>query len=97
MTIAIDADDMGALSKRLSAAGSEIADASPRMPGSGAFGPAVLAGAVASFESAMRRKVAGLSDRWAKLDAGVRDSLDDFAQVESSIIAKLGRVDGPSA
>ncbi|MBC9927462.1 MULTISPECIES: hypothetical protein [unclassified Leucobacter] len=94
MTIAIDTDDMQMLRGRLRDAAGKIADAVPQMPGSAAFGPAVLGAAVVSFESAMRQKADELQERWSKLETGVRETYDDMSKVESDIIAKLQRVEG---
>lgn len=94
MTIAIDADDMQMLRERLQEAAEKIADATPRMPGSAAFGPAVLGAAVTSFESMMRQQAEDLQKGWSTLESGVRETFDDMSKVESDIITKLQRVEG---
>lgn len=92
MTIAIDAGDMDAVGKRLRDAAQTVGAAVPAMPAAAAFGPAVLGGAVASFESAMRREAEALKQRWAGLEAGVGAAYDDMSAFEAAMIADVGRM-----
>lgn len=89
MTIAMDADDMGAVRNRLRDAAERVGDAVPRLPGPAAFGPAVLAGAVVSFESELRRQAFALRDRWLDLEAGVGRTFEEMSVVEAQNIAEL--------
>lgn len=95
MEIAIDAGEMDGLSARLNDASRAVAGVVPRMPGAGAFGPAVLGAAVAAFESAMRRDASALGDRWQALEAGVKGTSGDMHEMESAIIALVGRMAEP--
>jgi len=92
MTIAIDAGDMDAVSKRLRDAAQTVGAVVPAMPAAAAFGPAVLGGAVASFESAMRREAEALENRWAGLQTGVTAAYDDMSTFEAAMIADVGRM-----
>lgn len=94
MTIAIDAGDMDAIRQRLREASQEIGGAVPRLPGSAAFGPAVLGAAVTSFESVVRQQARDLQDQWSGLEAGVRGTFDDMSAVETEIIAAIQRLSG---
>ncbi|GAA2185303.1 hypothetical protein GCM10009786_01130 [Leucobacter alluvii] len=91
MTIAIDADDVATIRKHLRTAAEDVGEAVPQLPGAAAFGPQVLGSAVASFEAAMRREADRLAERWAALDTGVRDTLDDMSAVEDELVAGIGR------
>jgi hypothetical protein len=92
MTIAIDSGDMDAVGKRLRDAAQTVGAVVPPMPAGAAFGPAVLAGAVASFESAMRREAEALQNRWAGLETGVKAAYDDMSTFEAAMIADVGRM-----
>jgi hypothetical protein len=92
--IAIDQGEMDGLRKRLLEAADGIGDTVPRMPGAGAFGPAVLAEAVSTFESAMRREARMLSQRWVALDSGVGGTLDDMNQLEAAIVGVVEGMTG---
>jgi len=84
--IAIDSGEMNRLRQRLREAADGIDDASPRMPGAGAFGPAILAEAAASFESAMRRETRMLQERWLALESGVEGTMGDMDEVETAVM-----------
>jgi hypothetical protein len=92
--IAIDQSEMNGLRKQLREAADGIAETVPRMPGAGAFGPAVLAEAASMFESAMRREALSLSQRWLALDSGVGGTLDDMNQAEAAIVGILEGLTG---
>ena len=95
--IAIDADDMDALSQRLSDASTDVGGAVPALPGGAAFGPQVLVAAVQSFGSAVGRDAQDLHDRWAALDTGVRGALDDMNELETGVVAALKQLQEPLA
>ena len=92
--IAMDADDVSAIRQRLRVASEDLGEAVPQLPGAAAYGPAVLGSAVASFESALRRRAEQLGTRWSELDTGVQDTLKDMGTVEDEIVAGLGRFEG---
>lgn len=92
--IAIDVDDMEALQRRLREAAADVARAVPTLPGSSAYGPAVLGGAVASFEAAMRRQAQDLNERWNALESGIAATLSDAEQLEDHIVTILSRAQG---
>ncbi|MEJ6489156.1 hypothetical protein PQI23_05395 [Leucobacter sp. USCH14] len=97
MTIAIDAGDVEAIRKHLRVASEDLGEAVPQLPGAAAFGPQVLGSAVASFESAVRRQTEQLTERWAALDNGVRETFDDMSAVEDELVAGIGRLCGAFA
>jgi hypothetical protein len=90
--IAIDADEMDVVRRRLGDAAADVTGAVPASPGSDAFGPAVLGAAVASFQAAVSRDAEGLRDRWRQLDEGVRGVFDDLSEVEAGAIADVGQI-----
>lgn len=64
------------------------------MPGADAFGPAVLAGAVASFDSSVRRETQRLGSRWSAQESGVQSALDAMSSFETSISSALADTSG---
>lgn len=94
MQIAVDTDDMSALQTRLRDASHELSDALPNLPAGGAYGPAILGAAVASFETAMRADARRLTGRWRALETGVRESAADAAKVEERIGAIIAQLAG---
>lgn len=95
--IAIDASDMDSLRRRLREASAEVDDCVPALPGAAAFGPAILAGAAHSFESAMRRSASSLHTQWTTLDSDVEATLADMQRVEEEIISAIERLQGAFA
>ena len=94
MKIAIDAGDVEAIRKHLRVASEDLGEAAPQLPGAAAFGPQVLGSAVASFESAVRRQAEQLTERWAALETGVRETLSDMSEVEHELVAAIARLGG---
>jgi hypothetical protein len=94
MTISIDASEIDALRRRLRDAAAEVGDAVPALPRGGAYGPAVLAAAVAAFEATVRREAHGLHDRWIALDRGVQGTLDDLGAIEARNVTEVDRLLG---
>ena len=97
MTIAVDPDEMGELRAQLGDAAVTIGGAVPTLPGAAAYGPAVLAAAVAAFDDAVRRDARQLHDRWAALDVAVGETLDDMDALESTFVADIRRTGAPLA
>lgn len=94
MTIAVDADDMRTLQKHLREAAAEIRGAMPTMPGGSAFGPAILAGAAASFASSVRSQAESLGETWSALDESVGATFADMAKTEAQIVSGLKSLAG---
>jgi len=97
MTIAMDADDMSALSTRLEDAAEKMVSLMPATPASSVFGPAVLGGAVVAFDASMRRQAIGLQNSWTAVATGVDAALDDMTETEARIRTYLERLTGAIA
>jgi len=92
MTIAIDADDMDAVRRGLGRAAEGVGGVVPTAPSAAAFGPAVLGGAVATFDDVVRREAQQLARRWRGLDADVRAAFDDLSGVDADASTALTRL-----